>query len=539
MKNKILLLFIILVTVSLFSMCGLNRNEHTKKSTSVYDETITLQNMNYNEENNIYNIDYQKNLYDQIKNFKSSEKFTIENPLVIINPFETNEVGIYLYFETDDKSYVEYTIHVNENEINDFTNILYNGQKNNLTNEHEYVLIGGVAGKENIVTLNLYNKNSELYCTKTFKVTLPELDPGSDYILTKESGTSDENLSDGLFVTMGHINNENNNNNTYYYDNNGICRAQINLDSYRVDRLVFQNGFMYMSVSKNKIAALDRLGYVNEVYDLGKYEMHHDYILDDKGNLLILVSDTESDSAEDKVISLNLKNKDIKEIIDLGLLFPDIKEKAVLPEEKDKLDWVHVNSLTLVDNNTLLLSGRELSTIINVTNIYDEPKLNYLISDEKMWRDTDYYNIVYEKEGDFLIHGGQHTITVDNDNNLNKGQYYLYLYNNNTGVSSHYPDYDWNEAKDINTDSMYYKYLVDENEKTYSLIKKIDLLPSRYISSVQEYKNHIIADSGQNYTIYEFDSKDELIAKFLIEEKMWGLYRCFKYDFNNFYFYEI
>ena len=239
------------------------------------------------------------------------------------------------------------------------------------------------------------------------------------------------------------------------------------------------------------------------------------------------------------MISLNLKNKDIKEIIDLGLLFPDIKEKAVLPEEKDKLDWVHVNSLTLVDNNTLLLSGRELSTIINVTNIYDEPKLNYLISDEKMWRDTDYYNIVYEKEGDFLIHGGQHTITVDNDNNLNKGQYYLYLYNNNTGVSSHYPDYDWNEAKDINTDSMYYKYLVDENEKTYSLIKKIDLLPSRYISSVQEYKNHIIADSGQNYTIYEFDSKDELIAKFLIEEKMWGLYRCFKYDFNNFYFYEI
>ena len=353
MKKKITLLFILLIAVLLFCMCGVNNDKSLKKEKlSSYDETINLHTLNYNEESKIYDEDYQKNLYNQINNLKKAQEFTLTDPLVIINPFQTNTLGIYVYFETENKSHVEYSIHVDD-EISDFINILNNGEKNNLTKKHEYVLIGGVAGKENTVTLNLYDENSELFATKNFKVTLPELDPGSDYILKKETGPSNEALSDGLFATLGHINNENSNSNTYYYDNDGVCRAQIKLDDYRVDRIVIDNGLMYMSVDKSKIAAVNRLGYVEKVYDLGKYEMHHDYILDSKGNLIILVSDTEKDSVEDIVITLNLKDKKIKQIIDLGDLLPSIKEKAVFTEGKEKLDWVHVNSLSLVNDTTL------------------------------------------------------------------------------------------------------------------------------------------------------------------------------------------
>ncbi len=437
------------------------------------------------------------------------------------------------------KSYIKYTVHVEDEEIRDFTKILKNDDKNNLTKEHEYVLIGGTGGKENIITLSLYNKNSEIFSSKVIRVSLPKLSEGSDYILTKENGSSMENLSDGLFVTMGYINNEDNNKNTYYYDNDGVCRAQINLDDYRIDRMIFKNDLMYISVDTNKIAALNRLGYVKKVYELGKYEMHHDYILDNSGNLLILVSDSESDSSEDRLISLNLKNSSVKEIIDFGTLFPDIKDKAVLPESKSKLDWIHLNSITMMNDKDILVSSRELSTIINVGDIYENPVVNYLIGDEKLWRDSPYYDKVFSKEGEFQIHGGQHSINIENDITLDEGQYYLYFFDNNTGVSSHYPYYDWNEAKDIDTDSFYYKYLIDENNKLYSLVKQIALLPSRYISSVQKYKGHIISDSGQSQTIYEFDSNDELIAKYTVKEKMWGLYRCFKHDFDDFYFHTL
>ena len=544
MKNKILFVFIIMITSLLFSMCGTEGTKGNLEQESVYDGTITLQNINYNEESDIYDIDYQRDLLNQVKNLKKSEKFTLDNPLVIVNPFETNTTGIYIYFKTDKKTYAEYNVHVNvdedEDKIEDFSRVLNNGRKDNLTKEHEYTLIGGVAGKENIITINLYDENSNLYGVKTFNVTLPELDEGSDYVLTKENGTSTEELSDGLFVTMGHINNEYKNSNTYYYDNNGVCRAQIKLDGYRLDNMHFKDDLMYISVNTNKIAVVNRLGYVENVYDLGKYEMHHDFIFGSNNDILVLASNTESDSKEDIVLSVNLKKGTVKEIIDLGNIFPDIKEKAVLPEGKDKLDWIHVNSIELEDDNTILLSSRELSTIINIGDIYKNPKVNYLISDKETWQDTDYYDLVFDKTEDFKDHGGQHSLNVIHDDSLDRGQYYLYFYNNNTGVSSYYPYYEWVQPKadDNDTPSMYYKYLIDENEKSYSLVKEIVLPPSRYISSVQEYKKHIITDSGQSYTICEFDSNDELIAKYIVEEKMWGLYRTFKHDFNNFYFYD-
>ena len=302
-----------------------------------------------------------------------------------------------------------------------------------------------------------------------------------------------------------------------------------------------RDNLMYIAVKENKIAAINRLGYVENVYDLGQYEMHHDFIFGNNNDILILVNNTERDSKEDIILSVNLKNNNVKEIIDLGDLFPDIKEKAVLPEDTDKLDWIHVNSIELVEDNNILLSSRELSTIINIGDIYKNPKINYLISDKEIWKDTDYYDLVLDKIGDFEDHGGQHSLNVVHDDSLEKGQYYLYFYNNNTGVSAYYPYYEWVQPAADNSEvsSMYYKYLIDENNNSYSLVKEIVLPPSRYISSVQEYKNHTITDSGQSYTICEFDSNDELIAKYTIEEKMWGLYRTFKYDFNDFYFCEM
>ena len=171
MKNKILATFIIIITTFLFTMCGTKENI---RQISVYDETITLKELNYNEESDIYDVDYQKNLLNQLKDLKKSEKFTLDNPLVIVNPFETNTTGVYIYFKTDDKTYAEYNVHVNveegEDEIKDFTRVLYNGEKDNLTKEHEYTMIGGIAGKENIITINLYDENLNLYAEKHLRL---------------------------------------------------------------------------------------------------------------------------------------------------------------------------------------------------------------------------------------------------------------------------------------------------------------------------------------------------------------------------------
>ncbi|MDO5517490.1 MAG: aryl-sulfate sulfotransferase [Clostridium sp.] len=526
-KIKYLYLFVLTLLCSLFLvMCGKADKRLIDNNTA--SNEIVLKEVNYGTSDTIYDMDYQKTLQKNVKSYKNEKSYTLNNPLIIVNPFRTNTTGLYVYFKSDGASYLKYSVHVSEARINDFERILYNGGKDNLTKEHEYTLVGLVAGMENNIKFELYDKNSRLISEKYFSVMIPEMNENSDLIIKKEMGSSNEDLSEGLFATLGHLKGKHHN--SYYYDNDGVARSEITLDGYRIDNMIFKDNLMYISVNTSKIAALDRLGAVVSVYDLGNYEMHHDFIEGNNEDLLILVDDLNSDTEEDKVISLNLKNKKIKEIIDMGDL---------LPEGLEKLDWIHLNSLYLSNDNELLLSARELSTIINVKDIYKKPELNYMIGDKKFWEDTPYIDYVFEREGEFIINSGQHSLEVIKDDSLNDSQYYLDFYNNNTGESKTNPNYEWINAEDVDADSMYYKYLVDENNRTFTLVQEIIVPGSRYISSVQDYKDHIIIDSGQSYVFMEYTKDGDLIAKYTLDEEIWGLYRCFKYDFNKFYFYEL
>ena len=537
MKNKSITMAIIISIICLnFMMCNNNPNptERTYEPISTYSDEIIKYDMDYGNDEKVYDKEYSKSLLNQIENAKKDKKYTIDAPLIINNPFNTNTLGLYIFFESDELCRVEYNIHVDNEAINDFHKSLYNSNKE-FSKVHEYQIIGIVPDKLNEVTLTLYNKKNIPFGSKNFNYFGPKVSPDADVHLKKEVGPSSNQLSDGLFATLGHVNSKGPY--SYYYDNDGIIRGEIRVGDYRIDRILFKDNLMYISVDKNKIVSLNNLGYIEEVYDLGSYEMHHDYIFSkDKKYLLVLASDTNSDSIEDRIISVNLKNKDIKEIVDLGTLLPDIKERAIVAEGKSKLDWIHINSLELQEDNELLISSRELSTIIKIDDIFSNPKLDYLIADKRLWQDTKYEKYLLEQKGDFKIQYGQHCLELDKDETFEDDEYVLSLYDNNTGVSSSYPSYDWSNIDGIETTSKYYKYLINEDEKTFSLIEKIYVPASRYISSIQHYKNNLIVDSGQDYIFSEFDQDNNLIARFYIDQEMWGLYRCFKYDFNDFYF---
>ena len=72
--------------------------------------------------------------------------------------------------------------------------------------------------------------------------------------------------------------------------------------------------------------------------------------------------------------------------------------------------------------------------------------------------------------------GGQHTVTYEESDELSENQYYLYMFDNNLGISES-RSYDWTQIEGIATsitedsNSYYYKYLVDENKKTYTYRK--------------------------------------------------------------------
>ena len=126
------------------------------------------------------------------------------------------------------------------------------------------------------------------------------------------------------------------------------------------------------------MAQVNRLGQVTKVYNLGDYKLHHDYVFDENGNMLILATDTTQDSVEDIVLKLDVNSGEVTEVLDLEDLFGEYK-KTCVKNSSDELDWMHINTIQYMGNGSVLLSSRETSTIIKIDNIYDQPSVAYMI----------------------------------------------------------------------------------------------------------------------------------------------------------------
>lgn len=492
----------------------------------------------------IYTDTYQKNIYQQIEKIKKQKNYTFTNPLLIENPYGTNTTGVYIYFTTTQPCKVTYTISCDG--YNDFSQTLNNNSSTGYTKEHEYLIIGAIADAKNTIKINLIDENDQQIDSIFWTYQAPELQSDETYQQVEmTNGTSATSLSQGLYTVLGNDETEDNESLSYMhlYDNDGILRSEIPLISYRSHRALFDDNTMYISISSTAIVGIEQTGYVSKIYDTGNYKLHHDYIFDNDNNLIVLASEKEAKTSEDKIILIEQDSGDIKELVDLIEIFPDYYKTTSKPESADDLDWMHINSLTLMNDDSLIISSRETSTIIKLDNVYDDVTVDYMIGSDQFWQESGYDDLLLNKIGDFSLQAGQHCVTYQSDDSLANGQYYLYLYNNNLAVSSTRADYNWQEDSNYQNvsfnikkgTSYYYKYLIDENAGTVTLVKSIPVDYSGYVSSVQETNNNYVIDSGMAMSWGEYDQDGNLIKKFTTTGGKF-VYRVFKYDYQNYWF---
>ena len=482
-----------------------------------------------------YSTEEQQKIADELEKKKESQEYTLSNMLIEYNPFGTNTQSLYVYFETDSAVKVSYTIHVKGDDIADFSRNVY--QDEEYQKEHEFQVIGLIPDTENTITFYITNEDGSTD-TKEIVYEMGSLYGEETVQLDTDVKQSADKLEDGLYVVLG--NDSTSMDFMYYYDNNGVLRGEVPLLGYRSHRLIFDENSMYYSISEKKMAQVNRLGQVTKVYDLGNYKLQHDYVFDENGNMLILATDTTQDSVEDIVLKLDVNSGEVTEVLDLGDLFGEYK-KTCVKNSSDELDWMHINTIQYMGNGSVLLSSRETSTIIKVDNIYDGPVVSYMIGEKDFWKDTSYVSLLLNKKGDFTIQGGQHTITYETDESLADRQYYLYMFDNNIGISETRPDYDWSSiglkvssAVD-GKNSKYYKYLVDENEGTFELVDSFKVPYSGYVSSAQETGDNVLVDSGLKGTFTEYDADHKAIVIYKMDYEKF-IYRVFKYKFDGFYF---
>lgn len=484
-----------------------------------------------------YDVEYQAKLADQIEKRKKERAYTEKDMLLIYNPFQLNVQSMYVYFTTKKAASVRYEVHVDSETIPDFIATLYTGDNKTYTKEHEYQIIGLVPGMENTVTFTITYKNKRVQ-RKKFVFTPDALTGTEQMILESFNGESKQRLSDGLYAVFAE------NNYVYYYDNAGVIRSEIPILSYRATRLLFDEETMYYSISKTKIAAMNRFGQVTNVFTMGRYQLHHDYVFDGSGNLLVLGTDTKGKSMEDRILHLDVTTGKVTQLVDLATFYPDYYKKHMKNTKTDgEYDWMHLNTIQWMGDDSIVVSARETSAIIKISNVYKKPRIEYMLSEESFWEGTGYEHLLYEKESDFRSQTGQHTVTYETDPSLGEGQYYLHMFNNNVGKSFSRPEYDWfahfegiTDSGTKGIESYYYKFLVNELDRTYDLVASYPVAYSGYVSSTQHYRGNHIVDSGQAFVFVEADDTGVPIRTFHLTKEGKYCYRVYKYEFDGFYF---
>lgn len=527
-------------------MAQTTQNNLVNRLTSATGSTIHI--LNYSDlaiekMADVYQLSTQERIQEQLLQLIESQTPTFTQPLIVSNPFLTNTTGLYLAFSTDEAVKISYRI-----DAQGYPSFEKNLKQNEeYATSHQYQIIGCIPNVDNLITLTATTQDGQQKQMQ-FHYTPPKLSTTSEmnYQLSKQE--SDESLSEGLFAVIG---NQAGEKATYLVDNDGYIRAEMPIVNYNSMRLVFNNQQeMFMAVSDSKIVKLNALGQVKQVLDLANtdYLIHHDYILNDKNQLIALATSKtakkQAGYVEDRIITIDLSTQEVTEIANFEELLPDLYQKATGIEEhsnnKGYLDPVHINSLQLTDNQQLLFSSRETSTILALKpdeqGIY---QVEYMMGDEAIWQGVgECGQLLLEKEGSFTSQYGQHSITYETAEDLSAGQYYLSFFNNNSTIMDSRTDISLAEIADetAGKTSKYMKYLVDEKTHSYKLVESFDVPYSAYVSSVQNYQNHIIVDSGQQATFAEYTNAGKLIQRFTQKTDTKYLYRVYKYDFKNYYF---
>ena len=328
--------------------------------------------------------------------------YTLENPLVKLNPYLINPLAAVVMFNTEEE--VAVTVRVLGKEPAATMKHTFPKAK-----EHVLPILGLYGDYNNTVEIELYRG-----AMNTIQI---QTEPFTDSVakLVKME-TTPEYLRDELIIVSPALTDL-----ATGFDYAGDVRWHLNIPTvFDIKRakngnlLIGSHRLLKIPYYMSGLYEMTMAGKVIKEYKIpGGY--HHDQFEMEDGNLLVLTEDLTSETVEDMCVLVDretgeiLKTWDYKDFLDPT----KVAHSGSWTEE----DWFH-NNAVWYDKNTdsLTFSARHIDAMCNID--YETGKLNWIIGDPEMWPEEYqkyFFTPVGDGEFDWQYEQHANVITPDGD----------------------------------------------------------------------------------------------------------------------------
>lgn len=492
-------------------------------------ENHNLKKIEYKSVKDVYRLDKSGDAKEKLDKWKKTGIRSIDDPLFVWNPFGTNQLSMYMYFETPEPYYVEYTISVADDEtIPDFTRVAYADSAAKTLQEHECQLIGFVPGRTNYLIIRLYDGKNVLEKKKTFKIDVPELKSQPSIRLKAESGSSREEMSNGLFFVVE----EGKQAGILIYDNSGILRGYMPLMSGTTSNMFVKSDGIYYKYDKDKFARITKMGQVSNTFAVDDYVFDDEFTYNGYGQVWILAQKKGEKLGKDLLVSLDLNSGKVSLLADFKKLLPKLYKKS------KNSKWLDLNSLVMTGSSGVLVSSGTLSSLIHVKGLSGgRPSIDYIVGDKEIFYNTDVSDLCLDKgiggeeaknadkEESKILPGTDFTepYGISSLSMLSKddgSSYEVMLFNANyfdvsgiKGLGSKM------KSKKNEKKSFCYVLKIWPEEKKYTLNTSFEVPRSVDGGSTQQYGAHEIILSNDGHQYGEYDASGRVLFKYTYGKK--------------------
>ena len=328
--------------------------------------------------------------------------YTLENPLVKLNPYLINPLAAVVMFKTEEE--VAVTVRVLGKTPEATMKHTFPKAK-----EHVLPILGLYGDYNNTVEIELYrgamntiNIQTEPFTDSVAKLVKMDTTPAylrDELIIVSPALTDLATGFDFAGDVRWHLNIPT------VFDIKRAKNGNLLIGSHRLLKIPYYMSGLYEMTMAGKV--------IREYKIPGGY--HHDQFEMEDGNLLVLTEDLTSETVEDMCVLIDretgeiLKTWDYKDFLDPT----KVAHSGSWTEE----DWFH-NNAVWYDKNTdsLTFSARHIDAMCNID--YETGKLNWIIGDPEMWPEEYqkyFFKPVGDGEFDWQYEQHANVITPDGD----------------------------------------------------------------------------------------------------------------------------